>query len=276
MIMKRHLVEKVRASLLHLAISATVVGAVLAVIFFLWYPAPFFQVVGAWAPVKVMIGVDLVLGPLMTLIVYRRNKPSLVFDLSVIALIQLGALAYGVHVVYQERPYFVVHALDRFEVLAARDVDMDAIADPAMRAKPWRGPVFVAAVMPEDLAESQRLLEEVLFEGKPDIERRPAYWHSYASSRDRVLASTLELELLQRHDPAVAPLIDAAVRRTGQARGSLRFLPIVGKKRDFCLLLDSTTGQPLGLLQVDPWPAVAAAKSYGREGASEQGGDQLR
>jgi len=273
MITRMHFAEKLRAGLLHLVISATVVGSVLAVIFLLWYPAPFFQVVGAWAPVKVMIGVDLVLGPLMTLIVYRRNKPSLVFDLSVIALIQLGALAYGVHVVYQERPYFVVHALDRFEVLAPRDVDFASLPDPAMGDKPWGSPVYVVAIPPKDLAESQRLLQEVLFEGKPDIERRPGLWRAYAEARQEVLDSAKDLEILASHYPEEAARIRRAVDETGLQREALRFLPIVGKKKDFCMLIDAHDARPVGLLALDPWPALSAAS---RADTADEGGDQSR
>ena len=39
--------SKLRAFLIHLTISATVVGAVFAIIFFFWYPAPYFRVSGA-------------------------------------------------------------------------------------------------------------------------------------------------------------------------------------------------------------------------------------
>jgi len=264
--------SKVRASLIHLSISALVVGTVLAIIFFLWYPAPYFSVVGAWIPVRVMIGVDLVLGPLLTLIVYRAKKPGLLFDMSVIAAIQLSALIYGVHVVYQERPYFVVHALDRFEVLAAKDVDFKSIPDAELRRKPWTGPVYVVATRPSDVAEAQELLEEVLFEGKPDIERRPGLWKKYADNVDIVVASSHDLGVLTDYYAEAGPEVARAVVATGSSPEALRFIPVIGKKNDFAMLINNATGAPVGLLELDPWPALAAVARAAEDGG--QGADR--
>ena len=45
--------------------------------------------------ILLMIGVDVVIGPLLTLIVFDPKKKHLKFDLVVIAALQLAALAYG-------------------------------------------------------------------------------------------------------------------------------------------------------------------------------------
>ena len=68
--------SKLRAFLIHFSISATVVGAAFAVIFFAWYPAPYFEVVGAWNVVRILIVVDLILGPLLTLIPVDPWEPT--------------------------------------------------------------------------------------------------------------------------------------------------------------------------------------------------------
>ena len=111
-------ISKLHAFLIHLAGSALVVGALCAIIFFVWYPAPYFAAKGASGVLRVLIGVDLILGPTLTLILFRPRKPGLVFDLSIIATIQLAALVFGTTVIYQERPYYAVFAVDRFQVLA--------------------------------------------------------------------------------------------------------------------------------------------------------------
>jgi hypothetical protein len=207
---------------------------------------------------------------MLTLIVYRARKPGLLFDMSVIAAIQLTALLYGVHVVYQERPYFVVHALDRFEVVASKDVDFDSIKDPQMRQKPWVGPIYVVATRPENTTEAQKLLEEVLFEGKPDIERRPALWKRYAKNTGTVVKSGHELDLLTDYYPGAQVLVDKALAAAGRTKENLRFIPIMGKKDDFAMLIDAGSAEPVGLLELDPWPALAhAARAAGETGHSE-------
>ena len=74
-------------------------------------------------PVFILIGVDLVLGPLLTLIVYKQGKPGLKFDLSFIAAVQVAALIYGSYTLHSERPHFLVFAIDRVTLVALSGID---------------------------------------------------------------------------------------------------------------------------------------------------------
>ncbi len=248
--------NKLRAFLIHFVISATVVATVFAIIFFVWYPAPYFKIIGAWAVLKVLIGVDLVLGPLLTLIVYKPNKPSLKFDLSVIALIQISALVYGTSVIYQERPYFTVFTIDRFTVLAKKDVDLSLATDPTLLDKPLIGPIQVVARMPGDPEEQQQLLNEVLFENKPDLDRRPNYWVSLDQGKNDIVAAARPLSDLKATNPDLSGQIDAALERYADRYPDLAFLPIIGRKTAFTLLIDPKSGVFIAVLAIDPWPIV--------------------
>ena len=53
-------VSKKRAFLSHLGVSATLVGSVILLVFFVWYPEPFFEAVGTWSVVRILVGVDLI------------------------------------------------------------------------------------------------------------------------------------------------------------------------------------------------------------------------
>ena len=99
---------KPRAFAIHLIASAAVILAFFCVMFFVWYPAPYFETDGGWKVLRILAGVDVVLGPLLTLIVFKPGKPSLKFDMSCIVLAQLSALIYGGTIIYQQRPAFVV------------------------------------------------------------------------------------------------------------------------------------------------------------------------
>ena len=50
-----------------------------------WYPQPYFAAMGGATLILLLIGVDVVIGPLITLIVFDPKKKSLRFDLAVIA-----------------------------------------------------------------------------------------------------------------------------------------------------------------------------------------------
>lgn len=243
--------SRYRAFLIHLSISATVVGLALAVIFFIWYPAPYFEIAGAWNVVRLLITVDLIVGPLLTLILFRSGKPGLVFDLCCVALVQVSALTYGLSVIHSERPYYVVFAVDRFEVLARKEVDEATIRDDRLKQKPWAEPIYAVASLPESVEEQQRLIDDVL-SGKPDIERRPKYWAAYADKPEAVLGKATPLAEFSEAQPDAAEfarqLLDNAEHGT-----DLAGLPIVGKDGARILVIETDELKPVGLIPVDPW-----------------------
>jgi hypothetical protein len=250
-------ISRPRAFLTHLAFSAFAVGTACAVIFFVWYPRPYFQATGAWHVLRVLIGVDLVLGPLLTLIVFKPRKWGLKFDLCVIAALQLAALIYGLTTIYVERPYFTVFAVDRFYVLARKDVaeaDLQQyrVAE-RVGSKPLRGPLPVVAERPTERDALQRLLEETVFEGKPDLERRPEFWRRYAEATSEVIARSRPLSALRANRPEAAEAISELVAALGLPEERLAFLPLIAKNRDLSFIVDAADGTPLDVLDVDPW-----------------------
>lgn len=112
-----------QACAIHFSISLMVFLILLAIILLLWYPGILFSVDGGWTGLRIIIGVDLVLGPLLTLVVFKLGKPGLMFDLSCIAIAQVAGLAAGVWIVYQERPIALVLAYDTFYSLASHEFE---------------------------------------------------------------------------------------------------------------------------------------------------------
>jgi hypothetical protein len=257
-------VSRGRAFLTHLGVSATIVGAACAVIFFVWYPHPYFLATGAWTVLRVLIGVDLGVGPLLTLIVFKPGKRGLKLDLAVIATVQLVAFLYGVTSIYQGRPYFTVFAVDRFYVLAGDEVDQDALArrkqDVTIGDKPLRGPLLVAAPRPTDAA-LQRLIDETVFGHMPDIERRPEFWQPYADEAAQVALKARSLAALRAARPRAAAQIEALPARLGLPEERLGFVPLIARNRDLSFIVDVQNGAPLEVLDVDPWIGDSGAEA---------------
>ena len=97
---------RLKATGVHLFVSFLAFLVVLYFILFSWYPAPHFGVAGGWQGVRIMLFVDLVLGPLMTLVLFnpRKRVPLIVMDLTIIASVQIGAFVWGVLAVHSQRP----------------------------------------------------------------------------------------------------------------------------------------------------------------------------
>jgi hypothetical protein len=252
--MKMDMTRK-RAFLAHFILSALIVLTVLAAVVLVWYPGPFLQIVGAFDVIKILIAVDLVLGPLLTLILFKPGKKGLMFDMCMVAALQLGALAYGVHSLYIERPYYAVYVIDRFQILAERDVDKTTITNEAFLHKPWNQPIYIVAIMPDDPAERSRITEEIFFESKRDVHQRPELWSTYADGEAQVRAKARPLKALLEQRPEIGSQIESFSAEADE----LLYVPVVGRKHILTMVLDAGTLRPLDVIDVDPWGAQQAA-----------------
>ena len=239
----------------HLAISALIGAAVLAAMLLVWYPIPYFEAAGGNDLVLLMLGVDVTLGPLLTLAVFNPGKGmrQLRLDLAVIALFQLGALVYGVNVMFIARPAYLVFAVDRFDLVMANmlfDTEL-AKAKPPWNRRPVGKPPTVGARVPDD----PKLKEESLFQALSgiDLTQQPRFFVRYDEIAMDAAARAKPIEALRRLNPGHPQQIDASVRDTGLPEAALGFLAAKGPNRDFVLIVDKANGAIVDKLMLKPW-----------------------
>lgn len=114
--------KRINFFLKHLIISILTLLFILAWIFLIWYPDPLSKAVGVTHIVLMLFVIDMLVGPLLGLIVYKVGKKTLKFDLAIIFLIQILALGYGVFTIAQGRPIWLVYNVDRFDVVRNNDI----------------------------------------------------------------------------------------------------------------------------------------------------------
>jgi hypothetical protein len=138
------MLQRRSAFLIHVAVSACVLATLFVWVVTFLYPQPLLQLQGGSKIVGLLVLVDVVLGPLMTLIVFKPGKKSLKFDMAVIIVVQLAAFIYGVSALYSQRPVFIVYVYDRFVVVTAADLLGDSPKS-VQEFIPWRGNVRLAS-----------------------------------------------------------------------------------------------------------------------------------
>jgi hypothetical protein len=240
-----------RASGIHILLSAAVAAAMLAFMLTVWYPRPLFEAAGGDHLIFILVGVDVTLGPLITLIIFKSGKPGLRFDLAVIALVQLSALAYGMHTVYLARPVYLVFTKDRFELVSAKDLDPDdlqKVTHPEFDHLPLGRPRYIAAVSPSDPKARETILMSSL-EGK-DLQMFPQYYVPYEQEIPNALARAQPLATLLRRD---AERLQRGLQSAGRSQEAVKFLPLRASQVDGAVLLDAKTGAPLEIVLIDPW-----------------------
>jgi len=154
--------NRVQAFLIHLGISLTIFGVLAYIVVAVWYPDFFFYTDGGWQGLRLLLGVDLVLGPLLTLIVYRAGKPGLRLDLTVIGAIQAACLAGGVWIVHGERPLAIVYVDGAFYTVTAQSFRELALPVPDLGALPGAYPKWLAVKLPDDYEEQSELRAKML------------------------------------------------------------------------------------------------------------------
>lgn len=248
-----HSLNRWQAFLIHLGLSVAIAAVVIALVVFVWYPPPYFGAMGGDMLLRLIIGVDVVVGPLITLVIFDPRKPRLKLDLAIIGALQLAALVYGVLVMFEARPAWNVFVKDRFEITAANAIDEASRqkARPPFDAVPLTGPALVAGRAPVDAKESAALSLTTMA-GGADVAARPDLFVPLADEAATVVRAARPLQALSRQGEAYAKLVSEFVAAHGQGR-ELAYVPVRARNRDFAMIVDRKDGAVVGSLAVNPW-----------------------
>lgn len=233
----------------HLLLSLLVASFIMAIVFFMWYPYPLGKATGVTRIFLMVVGVDIILGPLLTWLVYKEGKKTLIFDLTIIILIQISALCFGIYHIAQGRPTWIVYSVNRFELVRNNEIYTKNIqqAQRKYQQVSWLKPNFVAIEFAKDSKRrSQDMFDEIL--GGVEISQRPERYVDLLKVKQQIQKRTLDLNLLyQFNDKAVVQKILA---NYPQATG---FVPLKANAVDMTVLIDKKTGQVVEIVDLRPW-----------------------
>lgn len=245
--------DRFKASGIHFGISLVIALLAAALVFGLWYPYPYREISGGRELFFIVVTVDVILGPLITLTVFNRTKPrrELIRDLAVVALLQLSALGYGLWTVFVARPVHLVFEYDRFRVVHAVDVPSELLplAPRDVNALPLIGPTLLSLRPFKDGKEKMDATLAAL-EGL-SLSARPDLWQPYAAAKGEIWQVAKPVTELKARFTSQAAAIDAAVARSGRKPEELAYLPMVGRKSFWTVLIDPITAEVLGFMPLD-------------------------
>jgi hypothetical protein len=256
-----------KASGVHFLASLLVALLVGALVFLVWYPHPYRAMSGGTELFFLVMGVDIVCGPLLTLVLFNPAKPrrELFVDLGLVVVVQLAALGYGLWTVHQARPLYLVHEVDRFKVIALADIHASAESEQELAKLPQAlQPQLFTGPQPVGLREaSKEEREKVMFEsvqGGRDYGERPAFYVAYdAAQAAKAYAKAKPLDGFVKKFPAKQAAVQADITQlqttsgAGAGAGSdltqWRFLPVMARQ-DWVAVLNAQ-GQIVGYLRGD-------------------------
>lgn len=237
----------------HFAFSAPVAALAGLLVFGLWYPYPYREISGGRELFMILVAVDLTIGPLITITIFNRAKPrrELVTDITVVALLQLAALSYGLWSVFMARPVHLVFEYSKFSVVHAIDIEPELLAKapPALRQLPLTGPTPLG-LRPFKSSQEQFDVTVAALQGAA-LAARSDLWQAYADSRQAVLQASRPVSDLLTRFPEESNRIEAAAARAGRTADALRYLPMVGRKQAWTALIDPKSADPIGYVPID-------------------------
>ena len=245
-----------RAASIHLGISLALAALSALLVFFVWYPYPYREISGGRSLFLLVITVDVIMGPLLTLAVFSAGKSrrALRFDLAIIGVLQLMALVYGLWTVAVARPVHLVFEINRFLVVHAIDVPPDLLkkAPTAFQQLPLTGPTLLSVREFKDNVEKSDVTMAAL--GGVAVGARPDLWQSYGSGKSQILQVARPLAELKTRFPDRVGEIDLAVNSTtaaGRAAPSVAYVPMIGRSTFWTVLVDASTTKVIAFVPID-------------------------
>jgi len=221
-----------KAFSIHLALSAVIALIFTILCRYFWYSGPLFEISGAVGLLLILVPVDTVLGPLLTLIVFKSGKPRLSLDLSLIAIVQLAALVYGAYVMIQARPLYGVLYANQLRAVLPDDVH-SGWSDAMFR----RTQYVAIADIEGGLPEAEETI--AMLTGKTPVFFKKDLYQPITNLGSEVLKRAKPLESLD------SQIIRIGLEKRMHAKGLRQFLfiPVIARDAKHWGIVESETGQ---------------------------------
>ena len=230
-----------KAAGLHVFFSLLVAAVAAWVVFRVWFVHPFDELSGGRELFLLVVAVDVVCGPLLTFVLFNPQKPrrELWLDLGLVVLVQLAALGYGLVTVWQARPLYLVHEVDRFRVISGPDVEAKSLGELPANIRPqfWVGPQLVGIRPPKNADEHNKVLFESASGGR-DYAERPEFYIPYnAAAAEKAGLRAKPLVLFLQKQPDQLKAAQKLALDKGSDMAQWLYLPVVARQ-DWVAVLD--------------------------------------
>lgn len=242
---------------LHLLTSACVLALVWGVFYFGWYRWPAWYLTGVLGVTAIMAGVDVVLGPSLTLIVAnpKKSRRELTRDIGVIAAVQLVAMAYGAITLWHGRPLYYTYSERFLQIVQASDLDPREIElgqklNPSLAPHWYSLPRWIYVPLPKDPKLRDQIVAASIT-GGDDVIQMPRYYQPWQNglsdlrSNLRVVSKMTELGL---HDKE---RVSARMKKLGLPTDQAIALPMLGRGKPLVAVFDPQSVRVQAVLRSD-------------------------
>ena len=241
--------KRLKFFLNHFLLSFLIALLVVGLVFFIWYPSPLATAVGVTHIFLMMLAIDVIVGPILGLLVYKEGKKTLKFDLGVIIVLQISALCYGLYSIEQGRPAWLVFYADRFELVRKNDLLLENIdqAKKQFQQVSWAKPQFVAI---KTITNTQQHQDDIFTEvmGGVSLAQKPERYVDFVQAKSHLQQRAKTLRELNQYNDVKQ--VDRILSKYPQATG---FFPLKANTVDMTVLINKEKGEVIKIVDLRPW-----------------------
>ena len=240
----------------HLLASALVLGTVVGGMYLGWYRWPGWYLADATQATRVMIGVDLVVGPLLTLVIASATKPFRVLarDISVIAFVQLIALGYGAYFLWNGRPLYYAFSEDVLQLVQAYDISSTEAAlgrakNPELAPHWYSLPRWIWAPLPEG-DEGSKIVQAAI-SGGDDVISLPTHYRPWEDARAPLRGQLKKLDDIKYFSGNEKKTLRQRMEAQGLPADQANAMALTGRSRPLLVVLDPNTLSTRAIIRTD-------------------------
>jgi hypothetical protein len=238
---------RLKAFGLHLSASVTVLTLILGSLYFGWYRWPGWYLADVKQVVAVMIGVDVVVGPLLTLVIANQTKSRRVLsrDVALIVVLQFGALVYGSFSLWNGRPLYYAFSENVIQLVQAYDVDDDEAQagrdkNPTLAPHWYSLPRWIWAPLPADAEEREKIVGSAI-SGGDDVISLPDHYKPWAEGLPSLRGQLKKVDDVAYFAPAEKKKLKARMKAEGVDVDLINAIPMSGRGHPMLAVFDLAT-----------------------------------
>jgi hypothetical protein len=238
---------RLKAFSLHLLSSATALTLILGSLYFGWYRWPGWHLTDVTTVVLVMVCVDVVLGPTLTLIVanQKKSRRELTRDIGIIVVVQLCALTYGSVSLWNGRPLYYAFSESVLQLVQAYDIDskdaeIGRQQNPALAPHWYSLPRWIWAPLPQNAEESREIVVSAVT-GGDDVVSLPKYFKPWEDGLLSLRHQLKKVDDVAYFAKSEKKKLKDRMRAAGLPDDQLNTMPLTGRGHPLLAVFDPVT-----------------------------------
>jgi hypothetical protein len=232
---------------LHLLSSAAILTLILGSLYFGWYRWPGWYLTDVTRVVFVMVCVDVVLGPTLTLIIanQKKSRRELTRDIGIIVAVQLCALTYGSAQLWSGRPLYYAFSENVLQLVQAYDIDANEAKqgreqNPGLAPHWYSLPRWIWAPLPQDAESAQKIAASAVT-GGDDVISMPRYFKRWEDGLPSLRTQLKKVDAVGYFAPSEKKKLKEKMQAAGLPGDQSDTMVLTGRGHPLLAVFDPTS-----------------------------------